>query len=278
MIYTENRKKIGLALGSGGWKGFSHIGVIKALVESDIPIDYISGSSSGALIGGMYAALQDIYKVESIIKNLGKRDLLSILFDPDLNTGIIKGHKITKFIENAVGRVNIEDLKIPFWPVSTDIINGKPFYIKEGSLAKGIRCSGSVPFVFGISKWDGHLLIDGGATEPIPTVAVREMGADIVIGVDLYAAAFPLKGIEKENPSKTAIALGSIRIMMAKISEECGKKADILIRPVIHDEVVKLGLDYFAKFIKGEGVIEIGKKATLERIPEIKRLIMEDKI
>jgi len=273
MISTKKRKKVGLALGSGGWKGFSHIGVIKALVENDIPIDYIAGSSSGALIGGMYAALQDIYKLESIVKSLGKRDLLNILFDPDLKTGILKGHKITNFIENIVGKVNIEDLKTPFWPVSTDIISGKPFYIKEGSLAKGIRCSGSVPFVFGISKWDGHLLIDGGATEPIPTEAVREMGADIVIGVDLYAAAFPLKGIEKENPSKTSIALGSIRIMMAKLSEECGKKTDVLIRPVVHDEVVGIGIDYFFRFIKEAGTIDIGEMTALEKIPEIKKLI-----
>jgi NTE family protein len=276
MINNSNRKKVGLALGSGGWKGFSHIGVIKALVENDIPIDYIAGSSSGAIVGGLYAAFGDIYKVESIITSLGKRDLFSILSDIDFKSGILKGHNFTKFFDKLLGKVAIEDLKIPFWPISTDFITGKPFYIKEGSLARGLRYSGSVPLIFGVAKFDGHLLVDGGISEPIPTEAVREMGADVVIGVDLYAGSVPLIGINKANPSKASVLAGFIRLLVVKLSEECGKKADILVRPVIHDEVANFKVNYFFKFLKQTEIINLGYKATLEKIPEIKKLLMEN--
>jgi len=272
---NKKRKTVGLALGSGGWKGLSHVGVIKAFVENNIPIDFIAGSSVGALIGGMYDALDDIYKVEDVFNKFRKRDLLTILADPNFSKGILKGNKATKFIESIVGDVKIEDLKIPFCAVATDLLKGESEYIRKGSLSEAIRASGSIPFIFEPMTYKETFLVDGGATEMVPTEAVKKMGADIVIGVNLYAHNFPLpKRNEKDKKlTKTFILSNSYIITLSRLATYACEKADFVIEPDIPKFDYNIGVDWFLRFINEKGIMKTGEQAALKVIPQIKKLI-----
>ena len=179
------RKKIGLALGSGGWRGLAHLGVIKEFNKQGVPIDYIAGSSAGALIGGLYSYFNDTEKIEEMINGLNYKSLYNILFDPVRNSGIVGGRKYLKFLESYIGNVKIEDLKTKFAAVCSDLFEAKPVVLTTGKLSFAIRASSSIPVIFKPVKIDGHFLTDGGNVMPVPAQIVREMGADIVVAVNL---------------------------------------------------------------------------------------------
>ena len=117
----SKRPKIGLALGSGGPKGLAHIGVIKVLEENNIPIDFMAGSSIGAMVGGFYAAGLSIKEIEKIALSVNWRRVFSILFDPHLKQGLIGGEKLKTFIGDYINGKKFEDCKIPFVVVATDL-------------------------------------------------------------------------------------------------------------------------------------------------------------
>lgn len=185
MAIFRKKMKIGLALGSGGPRGLAHIGIIKSLIKNNIPIDYIAGSSSGAIIGGSYAATKNIKEIEGLALSTGRRKLLSLFFDPSIRQGLVLGNKLEGFIEEYTGKVNFSDLKIPFTAVATDMKKGKPVFLKKGKLAKALRISGSMPLVFKPVEKKNQILVDGGLSDPVPVDAVRKMGADFVIAIDL---------------------------------------------------------------------------------------------
>jgi len=140
----KNTLKIGLALGSGGPRGLAHIGVIKTLVENNIPIDFIAGASAGALVGGAYAATKNIKTIEKIALQVNRRQILSLI-DPTWKHGLIKGIKIERFIENYIGKISFKDLKIPFSAIATDIRTGEMVLMNQGRVASAIRASISIP-------------------------------------------------------------------------------------------------------------------------------------
>ena len=143
----SKRPKIGLALGSGGSRGLAHIGVIKALEENNIPIDFIAGSSIGAMAGGFYAAGLSIKKMEEISLETNWRRMFSLV-DPHLKQGLISGEKVKTFIEGYVDGKKIEDCKIPFVAVATDLKTGEIVILNKGEMAQAIRASISIPLVF----------------------------------------------------------------------------------------------------------------------------------
>ncbi|HHE39222.1 MAG TPA: hypothetical protein ENL20_11720, partial [Candidatus Cloacimonetes bacterium] len=142
------KKKVGLVLGCGGAKGLSHIGVIKFLEDNDIKIDFITGSSIGALVGGAYAGGLSIKEIENIAL---ETDLTSTakLFSPGFGkSGLVTGTNVQKFLTSILGNKNIEDLQIPFTAVATDIITGEEIHFNKGNLVEAIRASISIPIVF----------------------------------------------------------------------------------------------------------------------------------
>jgi len=183
--YPKLRKpKIGLALGSGGARGLAHIGVIKILEGNNIPIDFIAGSSIGAMIGGFYAASKDIKRVEELALNNNWRQMLYFI-DFSFHKGFIGGERIKKFIKNNIDKTNFEDCEVPFAVVATDLKTGEVVVINKGEIVPAIRASISFPLVFKPIEQKGRLLVDGGLSLPVPVKVVRKMGADIVIAVNL---------------------------------------------------------------------------------------------
>ena len=193
-------KKVGLVLGSGSAKGLSHIGVLKYLEEAEINIDFIAGSSIGAMIGGAYAAGISINEIEDIAI---KTDLASSVkyFLPTISkSGLISGLKVKEFLRNVVGDINIEDLKIPFAATATDIFTGQEIDFKNGNLVEAIRASISVPIIFQPVIYNDQILVDGGLANPLPINVACKMGADFIIAVNVMPSLDKTTtGKRKEN-------------------------------------------------------------------------------
>jgi len=268
----NNYPKIGLALGSGGSRGLAHIGVIKILEENNIPIDFIAGSSIGALVGGLYAATKDIKKVEEIFLLSNKQQILKLFFDPSIGGGFINGDKIENFISEIIDAIKFKSLKIPFTAIATDLKNGKAVLINKGSVSKAIRSSISVPMIFMPSKNGTKLLVDGGLSQSVPVEAVKVMGADFIIAVNVDAHCVYQNG--KKNPGFSDIGMYTIGILRARISELSSEKADIVINPNIHDSNI-IGV---MNFIDGKKMIKKGESAMGLSMSELKSKISNYKI
>jgi len=187
MKRNKKSPKIGLALGSGGARGLAHIGVIKALLEANVKIDYLAGVSMGSMIGAGYAAGMDIRDMESLALKTDWKKLLSLLDPTILTKGMIDGSKIEKFVSSCIGNINFSEAKLPFAVVATDIANKEKIVISEGRIAKAVRASISFPFVFAPYQYDGRVFLDGVLVDPVPVSLVKEMGADYVIAVNTYS-------------------------------------------------------------------------------------------
>ncbi|RLB89000.1 MAG: patatin [Deltaproteobacteria bacterium] len=189
-------QKIGLALGSGSSRGWAHIGVIKALTEAGSHIDYVAGTSIGAVVGAVFASGK-IGVLEEIVLQLDWRQITSFLDVVFPKSGLIDGNRISEFIRSNVGEKNIEDLSLPFCAVSTDLATGNEMVLHEGDIIEAVRASISVPGIFTPVRKDGMTLVDGGLVNPVPVSVVREMGADFVIAVDLNHDIIGKKGVKK---------------------------------------------------------------------------------
>lgn len=182
------KKKIGLALGSGAARGLAHIGVLKILTANQISIDFIAGSSMGALIGALYASGLSIEQMEDIACNTDWK-LTAKMFTPTLPwAGLVEGNRIREFIRTLVGDKNINDLQIPFAAVATDVQTGEEIVIENGSLIEAVRASISIPGVFTPVRHQNRFLVDGGVVNPVPADVARNMGADIVIAVNVRSS------------------------------------------------------------------------------------------
>ena len=270
---TKSRQlRIGLALGSGGAKGLAHIGVIKVLEKNNIPIDFIAGSSIGALIGGFYSATKDIKRIEEIALSTNWRQLLSLI-DPSLRRGLIKGEKIKKFIEAHIGKVKFQDLKIPLSVIATDLRTGEIIPINQGEVASAIRASISFPLIFKPVEREGRLLTDGGLSLSIPVEVVNKMGAGLVIAVNLDADYFTNKGNNKTDLGFYEIAINSINLLCHHLARWNVKNADIIVEPKLN--VKKVGIVYWNKFLDGRDIILAGELAMKKKLPQLQKLIYQ---
>jgi len=266
----NKKKKIGLALGSGGVRGLAHIGVIKVLCANNIPIDYIAGSSIGAMVGAYYAATQDVDKLEKVALSNTWRTSLSLL-DPTWRGGLVKGNKVEQMINGWFKGISFDTLKIPLTVVATDLITGQEINIREGDIVKAIRGSVSVPAIFKPVKYKKYLLADGGLSNPLPDGVVRRMGADVVIAVNLEKA-YLANSFKGDDLSLLKVSLRSINVMRHHLAQYSLVTADIVIEP----RVILDGLGVWNKFFNNEKVsqiIKIGEEATIEALPEIKKII-----
>ncbi len=255
--------KIGLALGSGGPKGLAHIGVLKVLEENNIPIDFIAGSSIGSMVGGFYAARKSALEIEKIALDMSKIKTISLFFHPSLKNRFSADQEVIDFIEEKIGKINFDKLKIPFSAVTTNLKTNRIYVINKGNVAKAIKASCSIPYVFKPTDYDEQSLVDGGLTMPVPVQIVKKMGADIIIAVNLY---YDVCNTQTSNfPRATLIPL----ILLNSLSEENCKNANVIINP-------KIGhINWKTLLSKKEKIagIKIGEDAMHEKIPQLKKLL-----
>jgi NTE family protein len=187
-------KKVGLALGSGGARGWAHIGVIEALEEAGVTVSCVAGASMGSLVGGAYAAGK-LPVLREFALHLDWKQVLYYFLEVNRfpRSGLIDGTKIAAFVRQQVSRSSIESLPLPFAAVSTDVMTGREVVMKKGDLIEAIRASFSIPGIFTPVSREGAVLVDGGLVNPVPVSVARELGADYVIAVDLNQGALARK-------------------------------------------------------------------------------------
>lgn len=269
----KNKKlKIGLALGGGGARGGAHIGVIRALEEEGIKIDYVAGTSIGALVGGIYAA-GGLDFLEEVAYKITWQKLLKYMDISMPTKGILNGNKIHKLIqEKLLPKKTFRVLDIPFCAITTDSLTAEEIQINSGKLSDAIRSSISLPGIFQPFKKDGRYLVDGGLVNPLPINVVQKMGADIIIAVDLNHNYENKKNnkykIKSKGPSIVEVLGNSINIMQDQITQKNLIKfpADILIRP-------KLGPVTIFDFHRSPEIIKEGYESTKMLMPEIKKIL-----
>ena len=261
------KRKVGLALGSGAARGLAHIGVLEVLEKEGISIDMIAGTSVGAAIGVLYAQGKDASTIKSLILHLSWKRLTSLVDLALPKTGFIKGKKIQGLLEVIIGGdIGFSDLKIPFACVAADITTGEEVVINQGSVVEGIRASISIPVIFTVVKWKGRYLVDGGLVNPVPVSVLRQMGADFIIAVNVIPAVRDrAQQVEKvKEPHIISVIMQSLYIASYLGVRSSLEGADIVIEPQMPDIT-------YGDFSRAEECISQGALATHGSIPEIKR-------
>ncbi|MDQ0215222.1 NTE family protein [Oikeobacillus pervagus] len=248
------KTKIGVALGSGGARGFAHLGVLKALQDAKIPIDMIAGSSMGALVAAFYGAGHNMEQLCKLSIAFRRKFFLDFTVP---RMGFIAGNRIKDFIRLFTHGKNIEELDLPVAIVATDLHHAEKVVFTEGPVAEAVRASISIPGIFVPEKKDGKLLVDGGVIDRVPVSVVKEMGADIVIAVDVSQ-------VKKNGEISTIydVIMQSIDILQLEIIENRSVASDVMIRPSVENFSSRA-------FTHIEEIIKEGEKAAEAIIPEI---------
>ncbi|CAN5517579.1 patatin-like phospholipase family protein [soil metagenome] len=278
---NNHRIRVGLALGGGGSRGSAHVGVLKVLIEEGVPIDLIAGTSIGSVVGGFYSAgvsldaLAAEFDKDTFIKEFMPLALptklllmpLSMpkkLFSHHSYAGIYGGNKFQKYSDRVTHFVRIEDLKIPFAAVCTNVVDGKSCRLTSGDLGRAMQASTAVPVLKAPVQIGDKLYCDGGVVCNVPVRHVSEMGADFVIAVDIDE---PLSDVPIKTFQRTgSMAKQAVRILLSHADEPLLAKADI----AIHPDTAGITL-ISRKKSDGQRGIDAGIKAAREAMPEIKR-------
>lgn len=245
-------KRVGIALGGGVARGLTHIGVLAVLEEARVPIDCIAGTSMGALIGAAYCAGLEISQLLEIASKTGWRDICAPNWP---HQGLLSFRKMEYWIVRTIGDIDVRDLTVPFAAMATDIETGEPVMLLEGPVRRVVRASCSVPGVVAPLELDGRLLCDGGISDNVPNDAARSLGADYVIGVDVFAPAY------RSYLGPVGVTMAAIEVLV----ENAGggtKFADCTIVPDL------VGKSYL-RLSKYESLIEAGRQAARDMLPTI---------
>ncbi|MCI8343334.1 MAG: patatin-like phospholipase family protein [Clostridia bacterium] len=179
------RKKLGLALGSGGARGVSHVGFLQALEEAGIRADYVTGCSMGSIVGALYCAGIDMKTVKEKVLKLKLSQIASLNVTPIHANGLFRMNKARKLLEEYMGDISFSELKIPFCCVSVDMVSGKLIALNEGNVIDAVIASSSIPGAFTPVMKDNMMLVDGGVLERVPTKELKQMGAEAIVAIDV---------------------------------------------------------------------------------------------
>jgi len=289
--------KVGIALGGGGAKGFAHIGVLDALGKAGIEFDIVAGTSIGALVGAVYAS-GNLPELERVSRKYGVKDLPFLLGPTWPRKGLFSGNYIERLLGDLVRVKNIEDLGKPFASVAVDLNKAEVVTFTSGNLYKAVHASMSIPGLFKPVIDGDRILVDGGVLEPVPVSALRRLGADVVVAVDLLsnlspigigsdkipvfadyihslAEKFYLEGLMESKEQEREIAMSLVDIIQRssivaqrKLTEYNFRDhpPDVVIDPPLSDIKV---LD----FHRGESIIDRGRRAAEKTVPELRDLL-----
>jgi NTE family protein len=302
MAAKMHRPRIGLALGSGAARGWSHIGVLRALDAAGVKPDIVCGTSIGALVGGMHLAGK-LDVLEEWARDLNRMRIVSYLDFQLRRGGMIGGHRLTDVMERHLGDQLIEKLPAPFTCVATDLVSGHEVWINSGNLVEALRASISLPGIFAPAKFEERWLVDGALVNPVPVSICRALGAHIVIAVNCHsdiigrnrapgtniakAVGFDLMeelpkldrswhtrlvggiaervfGRDPDTPSLFGVMVQSLNIMLDRIARSrlAGEPPDVAITP-------RLGHIGLLEFDRADEVIAEGAAAASRALPEL---------
>lgn len=266
----KQRKTLGLALGAGSAKGFAHIGVLEVLEEEGITVDYICGSSMGAVVGAVYSCGTDLYMATQLITQLKDSSLFDVTVPR--RGGFIKGVKSMELLKLLTKDKSFDETVIPFSCVAVDMYTGKLVVIDSGKLYEGIRGSYAIPGIIEPYSYHGMLLVDGAVLNRVPTDVVKSMGADVVIGVDVGYRGMEDGRYKLKCSSVRSIMYSANKILQweyEKLREE--KYADLTITPYVWEYDSNSLAD-------AERIINVGRTAAKEALPRIRTLLEQEEI
>lgn len=259
------KKKLGFALGAGGSRGVAHIGFLKAMEEEGIYPDFISGTSMGSVVGGCYASgLTPDYMKKEVLK-LKFNDIFDLSINPVGNAALLRAQKMQKKLKQYLGEKTFKDLVIPFSCVAADLVTGQAVILgDDDKVFESVAASSSIPAVFKPIYKGEQILVDGGVVCRVPIRTVREMGAEVVVGVDVLGKVRPVN--KKYNMFSVLLRSFEIydcELVKYKVSRQ---RPDLYIEPNLGD------MSQF-KFKDIDTAIEIGYQTGKEYAPKIKELL-----
>ena len=252
--------RVALALGGGAARGFAHIGVIEVLEENGIHPDIVTGTSAGSFVAAMYASGRSGKELEAIALALDESRLTDWAFP---GRGMIRGAALADYIRQQVGNRSFDQMKIPLGIVATDLDSGRPILFRQGDVGTAVRASSAVPAVFQPVRIGAHEYVDGGLTSPVPVRSARDMGADVIIAIDI--SQLPDGG---DTGDALHMLLQTFSIMSRSINELELKQADIVLHPKLTGVA---GTDFTLRTKN----IQAGRDAALAMLPSIKAKVAQ---
>lgn len=254
---SKRAPRIGLALGGGAAKGFAHVGVIAVLEEAGLRPDYLVGTSAGSLVAALYASGKSSAELQKTAMSMEEAAITDWML-PLVGRGVFRGDALGRFVNESVGGRLIEDMRIPLGVVATDLGSGQAVLFQRGDTGTAVRASSAVPAVFVPVKINGRDYVDGGLVAPVPVRYARQMGAELVIAVDISTA--PEDSATKDT---LQILLQTFSIMGKSINQHELREADIVVRPSL------IGLKS-ADFSARQRAIDAGRAAMLAALPALR--------
>ena len=264
-INFKNLKKdakkpiIALVLGSGGARGYAHIGAIEILEKNNIHPDFIVGTSAGSIVGSLYASGKNSSELREIALNLKANDVRDVTLD---RKGFFEGKKVEDFINKEVNNTPLQSLKIPMYVIATELKEGKKVVFNYGNTGQAVRASVAIPSMFIPTKIGDDEYVDGGLVSPVPVDVAKKLGADIVIAVDILA-----QPIHTETSNIWGLFNQNINIMQKHLAQEELKSADIVIQPDLREKV------HIFDVSGREITMLAGQNAAQKVMPEIRKII-----
>lgn len=258
----NKRPRIGLALSGGAARGIAHVGVLRAFVEHEIPLDCVAGTSAGSLVGGAFAAGLPLDKIEAIGKNLRWRDVGRMTMS---RLGVQTNDRLEEYLRVHLPVTRFEDLEIPFAAVATDLHSGKAVIMRdEGDVPFAIRASCAIPgWYVPVTDEHGRQLVDGGLVANVPSGVARSLGAEVVIAVDVNAEGAKFLGPVQ---SVIGVLIQSMMLVQRAAALHHLQEADLVIKP-------KVGHIRWDEMARAGELMEAGYQAGLDSIEEIESLI-----
>jgi len=250
--------RIGLALGGGAARGFAHIGVIQVLEESGIKVDLVAGTSAGSLVAALYAAGRSGSELARLAETMDEGAITDWTFPL---RGLIRGDALARFVREKTGGKLIEQMEIPLGIVATDLASGQPVCFRRGDTGTAVRASSSVPTIFEPVQIGGRDYVDGGLVAPVPVRAARDMGAEVLIAVDISSPPS-----SKPDTDALHMLLQTVAIMGRSINNYELREADVVLRP-------KLAGIGSADFTARRRTIQAGREIAQAMLPQIRRAI-----
>ncbi|RYX96281.1 MAG: patatin-like phospholipase family protein [Comamonadaceae bacterium] len=257
-IETPKRApRIGLALGGGAARGFAHVGVIAVLEEAGLKPQLVAGTSAGSLVAALYASGKTAPQLQKSALDMQEVAITDWML-PIFGRGMFRGDALARYVNEAVGGRLIENMAIPLGIVATDLNTGQPMLFQRGDTGTAVRASSAVPAVFVPVKISGKEYVDGGLVSPVPVRFARQMGADIVVAVDISSPP-------EANPATDTfqILLQTFAIMGKSINQYELRDADVVVRPSL------AGLKS-ADFSARQRAIDAGRAAMLAALPALR--------
>ncbi|WP_066272181.1 patatin-like phospholipase family protein, partial [Hydrogenophaga palleronii] len=253
--------RLGLALGGGAARGFAHVGVIQVLEQNGLRPDLVTGTSAGSLVGALYASGKTAAELEATALSMEEATLTDWAL-PIWGRGMLRGEALTRFVRQGVGGKVLEDMRLPLGVLATDLGTGQGVLFRRGDTAQAVRASSAVPGVFAPVRIAGRDYVDGGLVAPVPVRYAREMGAEVVLAVDISSA---LDG--NAATGSVQILLQTFAIMGQSINRNELTGADVLVvRPAL---VGVSGADFSARLRS----IEAGRAAMQAALPQLRSML-----